>query len=316
MLTDFLVSSGERSKRLDVFLVNREPRLSRTALQRLILLGRVRLNGRTVRPGRLIRPGDRIVLDAPQPSPFIRAEHEIPLDVLFEDDHLIVVVKPPGIVAHPGAGHWGGTLMNALLHHFGGSALNQPNDGTTARPGLVHRLDKDTSGVMVVAKTRNAHRALAEQFARHSITRIYEAFVRGIPRPESGHIDLAIGRDRFEPKRVSPDSDRPKPALTTYEVRQTFGSLASRLRLHPKTGRTHQLRAHLHSLGHPILGDTLYAEPAEQGTSGVAVPRLMLHASTLGFRHPATGIIQSHSAPMPSDMGEVLKTLPSPSPSG
>ena len=218
MITEFLITSGEQPKRLDVFLVNRERDISRSALKRLIELGRIRINDEVVKPSQKIRPGDKITMDVPKPEPLALKGEAIPLDVLFEDDHLLVLNKPAGIVVHPAPGNWTGTLVNALLHHFQTSGGTVSTIGGKERPGLVHRLDKDTSGVMVIAKTDQAHRHLAAQFKHHTITRVYEAFVFGVPKKGRGLIELAIGRDSKERKKFSARTSRPKQSVTEYHV--------------------------------------------------------------------------------------------------
>ena len=193
MITEFVVTPGEQPKRLDVFLVNRERDMSRSRLQRLIELGRIRINDQVVRPSQKIKPGDRITMDVPKPEPLELQGEAIPLEVLFEDDQLLILNKPPGIVVHPAPGNWTGTLVNALLHYFQISGGTVSNIGGKERPGLVHRLDKDTSGVMVIAKTDHAHRHLSGQFKQHTILRVYEALVWEVPKKGHGLIELAIG---------------------------------------------------------------------------------------------------------------------------
>ena len=309
MLTEFVVTAGEQPKRLDVFLVNREPRVSRSAVQRLMTQGRVRLNGRPVKPSRKIKPGDQIVFDTPQASPLTLNGETVPLEILFEDEHLLVLNKPAGVVVHPASGHWSGTLLNALLHHFERAETAGASGDCKDRPGLVHRLDKDTSGVMVIAKTAAAHRGLAAQFERHTITRVYEALVWGAPIPAHGQITLDIGRDVKNRTIVSSRSVRPKPSITDYEVSRPCGTVAAHVLLSPHTGRTHQLRVHLSALGHPIIGDPVYGGPMRSTDVGMEIPRLMLHARTLGFFHPTTGALQEHRAPSPSDMAGVERAL-------
>src|SRR6476646_3247254 len=209
MITEFVVTAGEQPKRLDVFLVNRERDMSRSRLQRLIELGRIRINDQVVRPSQKIKPGDKITMDVPKPEPLALQGEAIPLEVLFEDEHLLVLNKPSGIVVHPAPGNWTGTLVNALLHHFQTSGGTVSTIGGKERPGLVHRLDKDTSGVMVIAKTDQAHRSLANQFKRHTITRAYEGLTWGTLRKQAGRIDLAIGRDTTERKQFSARTARP-----------------------------------------------------------------------------------------------------------
>jgi 23S rRNA pseudouridine1911/1915/1917 synthase len=309
MITEFVVTAGEQPKRLDVFLVNRERDMSRSRLQRLIELGRIRINHEIVRPSQKIKPGDTITMDVPKPEPLQLRGEAIPLEVLFEDDQLLVLNKPPGIVVHPAPGNWTGTLVNALLHHFQVSGGSISSIGGKERPGLVHRLDKDTSGVMVIAKTDIAHRHLSGQFKQHTISRVYEALVWQIPKKGHGLIELAIGRDPKERKKFSARTMRPKEAVTEYTVKRRFGKAAAHLLLYPRTGRTHQLRVHLASLGHPILGDPTYGGKKVCTVQGLAVPRVMLHARSLGFRHPVTGDICEFERPSPPDMEWVMCEL-------
>ncbi|MDX2250926.1 MAG: RluA family pseudouridine synthase [Nitrospira sp.] len=309
MITEFLITAGEQPKRLDVFLVNRERDMSRSALQRLIELGRIRLNDAIVKPSQKIRPGDKITMDVPKPEPLALQGEAIPLEVLFEDDHLLVLNKPAGIVVHPAPGNWTGTLVNALLHHFQTSGGTVSTIGGKERPGLVHRLDKDTSGVMVIAKTDQTHRHLAAQFKHHTITRVYEALVFGVPKKGRGVIELAIGRDSKERKKFSVRTSRPKESVTEYHVDRRYGKLAAHVLLYPRTGRTHQLRVHLTSLGHPILGDQTYGGRKVCAIETIEIPRVMLHARTLGFQHPITSEAQEFTMPFPFDMEMVSRTF-------
>ena len=307
--TELVVTAGETPKRLDVFLANREPMLSRSALQRLILDGRITINGLPVKPSQKIKPGDRIVLQIPRPEPLEMKPEPIPLDVLYEDEAILVLNKPAGLVVHPAPGHWSGTLVNALLHHFDSPHGSLSTIGGKERPGLVHRLDKETSGVMVVAKTDEAHRSLAAQFKHHSITRVYEALAWGAIKKPEGMIELAIGRDVKERKKFSARTARPKASATVYRVVQRLGKLATLVELSPRTGRTHQIRVHLASLGHPVLGDPTYGGRKVRELEGVMIPRVMLHARTLGFLHPTTGRHMGHSSPLPLDMSAVIDAL-------
>lgn len=307
MITEFVVTQGEQPKRLDVFLVNRERDVSRSALQRLIERGRIRINGHVVKPSQRIKPGDTITMDVPKPEPLQLKGEAIPLEMLFEDDHLLVLNKPAGIVVHPAPGNWSGTLVNALLHHFQTSGGSISTIGGKERPGLVHRLDKDTSGVMVVAKTDQAHRHLAGQFKHHTITRMYEALVWGVPKKGRGLIELAIGRDSKERKKFSTRTSRPKESVTEYRVHRRFGKIASHVLLYPRTGRTHQLRVHLASLGHPILGDPTYGGRKVCSLNGCEIPRVMLHARSLGFHHPSTGEFQVYERPSPPDIERLMR---------
>jgi 23S rRNA pseudouridine1911/1915/1917 synthase len=309
MITEFLITPGEQPKRLDVFLVNRERDMSRSALQRLIERGRIRINDVVVKPSQKIKPGDKITMDVPKPEPLALKGEAIPLDVLYEDDVLLILNKPAGIVVHPAPGNWTGTLVNALLHHFQTSGGTVSSIGGKERPGLVHRLDKETSGVMVIAKTDQAHRHLAAQFKLHTITRVYEALIWGVPKKGRGLIDLAIGRDSKERKKFSARTTRPKESVTEYHVDRRYGKLAAHVLLYPRTGRTHQLRVHLTSLGHPILGDQTYGGKKVCAVDSIEIPRVMLHARTLGFQHPTTGEIQEFTRPFPVDMETVSKAI-------
>jgi 23S rRNA pseudouridine1911/1915/1917 synthase len=304
-----LVTAGESPKRLDIFLASRDPTLSRSAIRRLIDQGRITINGLAAKPSHKIRPGDRIVMEIPRPAPLELRPEPIPLEILYEDEALLVLNKPAGLVVHPAPGHWTGTLVNALLHHFGPSGRALSSIGGKERPGLVHRLDKETSGVMVVAKTDTAHQKLAGQFKQHTIMRAYEALVWGVIKKSEGRIELAIGRDTKERKKFSARTARPKASATAYRVIERLGKAATRVILHPLTGRTHQLRVHLDSLGHPVLGDSTYGGRKVGEIDGIPIPRVMLHARTLGFAHPMTGTYLEWTAPLPQDMDAVLFRL-------
>lgn len=307
--TEFTVTAGETPKRLDHFLANREPYFSRTILQRLIEDGHITINGHVVKPSHKVRPGETIIMVVPRPEPLEIQPEDIPLDILYEDASLLVLNKPAGLVVHPAPGHWTGTLVNALLHHIRQGDAHLSSIGGKERPGLVHRLDKETTGVLVIAKTDHAHRGLAAQFKTHSITRVYEALVWHGPPKKEGKIELSIGRDTKDRKTFSTRTTRPKESLTTYRVKERFGSLASHVELFPGTGRTHQLRVHLKSIGCPILGDQTYGGKKVMEVEGLPIPRVMLHAKVLGFIHPETGNFQEFCAPLPEDMAQVLGAL-------
>ncbi len=309
MITEFLVTTGEARKRLDLFLLNREREMSRTELQRLITLGRVRLNARIVKPGHKIKPGDRITWDTPQPGPLLIHGESVALEILYEDDAILVVNKPPGIVVHPTSGNWTGTLLNAVLAHVRNWNDSQATTEHSIRPGIVHRLDKDTSGVMVIAKTDAAHRALSQQFEQHTIHRTYEALVWNVPEKDEGIIDLAIGRDRHKPRQVSPNSADPKRAITRYKVKTRFGEAAAHLLLYPRTGRTHQLRVHMATLGCHIIGDQVYGKRNAGRIQGIEIPGMMLHAGILGFHHPVSGHYQEYQVEFPPDMLAIRQAL-------
>ena len=309
MRTELIITPGEAPKRLDVFLANREPALSRSALQRLIAEGHITINGLSVKPSQKIRPGDRILMEIPRAAPLDVRPEPIPMDIMYEDDALLVLNKPAGLVVHPAPGHWTGTLVNALLYHFGSSGASLSSIGGKERPGLVHRLDKETSGIMVVAKTDLAHRGLAAQFKHHTIARAYEALVWGTITKSEGRIDLAIGRDTKERKKFSSRTTRPRESATAYRVIERVGKLATRILLLPLTGRTHQIRVHLTWLGYPLLGDPTYGGRKVRELEGERIPRVMLHARTLGFTHPVSGQRLEFTAPLPPDMDGVMYAL-------
>lgn len=306
---EIVVTGGESSKRIDVFLANRDPSFSRSALQRLIGEGRIQINGQLVRPSQKIKPGDRIRLEVPRPEPLNLSPEDIPIEVLHEDSDLLVLNKQAGLVVHPAPGNWSGTLVNALLHHFATSGVTPSHIGGKERPGLVHRLDKETSGVMVIAKTDHAHRALAAQFKSHTITRVYEALIWGVPKKGHGLIELAIGRDTKERKKFSARTTNPKASATEYQVEERYGKIAAHVRLSPRTGRTHQLRVHLTSIDHSILGDKTYGGTKVMTAAGIQVPRVMLHARTLGFTHPTGGEYHQFDVPFPPDMEQLQDFL-------
>lgn len=305
MITEFLVMAGETPKRLDAFLVNHERGVSRSRLQRLIMAGRIRVNTLVTKPGQKIKPGDRITMDSPEPGPVMVNDCVVPLEILFEDEALLVVNKPAGVVVHPTSGNWHGTLLNGLLAHFQANGSGQVN----GEPGLVHRLDKETSGVMVVAKTEQAHRTLCSQFEKQAITRTYEALVYGRLTSDHGTIEVAIGRDSIDGKKVSTNTTKPQTAVTEFTVVQQFGVRASRVELTPRTGRQHQLRVHLASLGCPIIGDPIYSTQEADHLSEITIPRMMLHATRIGFQHPMTKTFQEYTAEFPSDMQRIFQDL-------
>lgn len=285
-------TADDDRQRLDRFLAGRLAALSRARLQDLVREGRLRLNAAVVvDPSHRVKRGDVVELDVPPPRATQLIAETRPLDVLFEDDQLLVLVKPAGLVVHPAPGHDAGTLVHALLAHCAGRLSGI---GGVERPGIVHRLDKDVSGVMVVAKTDAAHRGLAGQFAVHAIERVYDAVVVGLA-PARRRIDAPIGRHPQDRKRMAVTTKGGKPAVTEIERVAAAGTAASRITCRLETGRTHQIRVHLAHAGHPILGDALYggnrvrALPAEIKRWLEAWGRIALHARVLGFTHPLSG---------------------------
>jgi len=293
------VPENEAKIRLDRFLANKLPEYSRSRLQQLVRTGFVRLNGATTRPRHLVRSGDKIELTEAPLEKIDNQPEPIPLEVLFEDKDIIVINKPPGLVVHPGAGHRQHTLVNALLSH----CPTLSGIGGKERPGIVHRLDKETSGCLVVAKNDWAHRELSRQFAERSVEKIYLALVAGKLRKDAGVIEEKIGRHPVHRQRMSVASTRGRPAKTDYRV-VCSGDQASLVECRLYSGRTHQIRVHLHHLGHPVLGDKVYAAHLAKN-----FPRHMLHAWKLGFRDPRSGDSKSFEAPLPDDFTTAMKMI-------
>lgn len=288
-------------RRLDQFLQIRLPDLSRTRIQTLIRQGHIRLNDSLAKPNSPLQTGDRIAVAVPEAKPVALLPQDIRLEVLFEDEHLIVVNKPAGLVVHPSAGNPDGTLVNALLHH----CRNLSGIGGELRPGIVHRLDKETSGCLAAAKHDLAHTRLTQAFSGRRVTKTYLAAVNGVPVTESGSIENRIGRHPVDRKRMTvlPSSRAGKEALTSWRRLSTHQGCAL-LECRLLTGRTHQIRVHLREiLKTPILGDTIYGQPNRQI---LRVPRLMLHAWKLGFEHPITGVALSFEAPIPDEFSPWL----------
>ncbi|MCX6894306.1 MAG: RluA family pseudouridine synthase [Verrucomicrobia bacterium] len=304
-----IVAASALAGRLDTFLHARFPAVSRSHLQRLIEQGHVRVNGRAVKPTHAPHAGERIEICWPDATPAAALPEEIPLEILFEDKHLLVVNKSPDIVVHPAAGHVAGTLVNALLHHCAGSLSGI---GGVARPGIVHRLDQETSGCLVVAKNDAAHLALAEQFAGRTVEKIYHALVCGAPPADSGEIRAAIARHPVQRKRMAVvEASKGRSAWTSYRVLEKF-SAATLVEATIHTGRTHQIRVHFAHLGCPVVGDATYgARPNKRfgELTGITAPRQMLHASTIAFTHPQTGKKLKFTAPWPEDFAATVKRL-------
>jgi 23S rRNA pseudouridine1911/1915/1917 synthase len=301
---NFLVGDAEAGARLDLALAALA-NCSRSQARRWIEQGRVRVNEREVPASLRVRAGDLVEAVPPDPEPSGVAAESIPLAVLHEDADLIVLDKPAGIVVHPAPGHPGGTLVNALLHHCDDLA----GVGDVLRPGIVHRLDRGTSGVLVVAKSDLAHRHLAEQFREHSVDRVYLALVRGTPGAESGTVDLPIGRHVRDRKRMSVRTRGGREAATHWRVARRFPrSGRTLLEVRPQTGRTHQIRVHLATIGLPIVGDPVYGRRG-RAAPDAALERPALHAEELAFTHPRTGERLAFRAPPPSDLAQLLAEL-------
>lgn len=295
-------------ERLDVFLRTRLPSVSRGTIQRLIEEGRLQVNGAKTKPTHAPRLGEIITIDWPEPKDSIAVPQAIPLDVLFEDGDLIVVNKQAGLAVHPSAGHDDHTLVNALLHHCDGSLSGI---GGVARPGIVHRLDMDTSGCLVAAKNDPAHAFLSKQFAERTVEKTYTAIACGeFARPE-GRIHAAISRHPSHRKRMAVTEEAGREALTTYRVTEVFrGATLVTASIH--TGRTHQIRVHFQHIGHPIVGDQVYGKRQNarlEVERGITAPRQMLHARDLSFVHPVTRERMQFRAPEPEDFLATLEAL-------
>ena len=312
---NFTVSSEAASGRLDLFLASSMPQLSRSAIKTLLANGHVLVNGAPAKPGRKVRAGDCIEAVLPEVKAEMVRGEDIPLDILYEDADLIVVNKPPGLTVHPGAGRAGGTLVNALVHHAERTGGTLSSVGAPLRPGIVHRLDKDTSGVLVVAKTDTAYASLASQFKEHTSSRKYVALVWGSVKDDEGIINLPIGRDATHRKKISTRTRRSKKAVTGYRVLRRYTRFTL-LGLTLETGRTHQIRVHLTAIHHPVVGDQTYgkrpvppilSKPLANELTGIK--RQCLHAKTLGFTHPSTGKRMKFTSPLPEDMAGLIKIL-------
>jgi 23S rRNA pseudouridine1911/1915/1917 synthase len=305
-------------QRADRFLAEAIGTVSRSRVKGLIEQGRASRDGVTVsQPAEAVRAGAVYELQPPPLTSAVPLPQTIPFTILFEDADLIVLDKPAGLVVHPAPGHEDGTLVNALLAHCGDSL---PGIGGERRPGIVHRLDRDTTGVMVVAKTERALATLSAMFAARDLDRAYLALVWGVPSPVSGEIEGAIGRDAHDRKRMALVTRGGKAALTRYQLQAAYGPAASLVRLQLATGRTHQIRVHLSSRGHPVVGDPLYlrrvpaasrALPVPVRTTLLDFPRQALHAATLGFAHPRTGQRMQFETPLPEDFASLLEIVAS-----
>jgi 23S rRNA pseudouridine1911/1915/1917 synthase len=325
------LDAAAEGERLDRALQRHLPELSRSRLKQLILSGQVaasgppddrrphddrRDDGNVIRdPARKVKEGQTFVVIVPEPDDATPQAQAIPLDIRFEDAHLIVIDKPAGLVVHPAPGNPDGTLVNALIAHCGESLQGI---GGVRRPGIVHRLDKDTSGLIVVAKTDAAHRALSRDFAARRISRAYAAIVWGVPLPAEGEIEGNIGRSMTDRKKMAVvAASRGKPAVTRYKVERAFAGKAALVECRLLTGRTHQIRVHLAARGHPLIGDPVYGgragrAAARAGTvcpAAAYFPRQALHARHLGFAHPASGEHLAFDSDLPADMAALLSTL-------
>jgi 23S rRNA pseudouridine1911/1915/1917 synthase len=309
------VGSEDQGQRLDAFLAKKLPDLSRTRIKCLIEEGSIQIVGIKAEPSLHIKAGMVINAEIPDPTEPEPVGQDIPLDIVFEDEHLLVLNKPPGMVVHPAPGHYENTLVNALIAHCGDSLSGI---GGVRRPGLVHRLDKGTSGLIVVAKNDKAHRGLALQFAHRSLKRTYHAIVWGLVMPVEDTIEGNIGRCSTDWRKRAVLAEGGKTAITDYKLIRAFGTLASLIECRLRTGRTHQIRVHLTHRGHPLIGDPQYGK-APRGTSATLLEQLKspiehftrpcLHAARLQFYHPITNDFHEFTAEMHPDLEKVLETL-------
>ena len=298
---EYIVEAEGAGQRIDRFLSGEDTGLSRSALQGLVTEGHVLCNGRAPAKSLKLKAGDIILLEIPDAKPIEAVPQEIPLDIVYEDAHLLVVNKPKGMVVHPAPGNPDGTMVNALLWHCAGRLSGI---GGAIRPGIVHRIDKDTSGLLVVAKTDAAHQALTEQMSVHSIHRVYHAVVYGNLKEDTGFVEAPIGRDPKDRKKMAVTQQNSKYAYTGWQVLERFGNftyIACKL----KTGRTHQIRVHMASIGHPLAGDAVYGpKNCIRSLNGQC-----LHAKELGFVHPATGEWMQFDSSLPDWFQDYLSRL-------
>jgi 23S rRNA pseudouridine1911/1915/1917 synthase len=307
---DVRLNAAHAGWRLDRALAAAVPTLSRERLKALIRSGAVEAAGKPLRdPATKVHGEEELRVAVPEPAPAHNEPQDIPLAIVFEDEHLLVVDKPAGLVVHPAAGNLDGTLVNALLHHCAGRLSGI---GGVARPGIVHRIDKDTSGLLVVAKTDVAHEGLAKQFAAHSIDRRYLAIVNGVPKPTEGKVDAPLARSAANRKKIAiVEGSRGKRAVTHWRRLEALKD-AALVECRLETGRTHQVRVHMASIGHPLLGDPVYGRSGKSHgklLKELGFHRQALHAAELGFTHPATKHRLSFTSPMPPDMEELFNAL-------
>lgn len=303
-MNERIIAPEEAGERLDLWLARVAPEHSRARWQQRIREGAVRVNDAPRKPNHRLSAGDRVTWEPPPPpEPVTLTPEPIPLAVLYEDADIIVINKQPGLVVHPAAGHERGTLVNALLHHCD----DLEGIGGEERPGIVHRLDQDTSGVMVVAKNETAMQRLGNQFRNREVRKEYQTLVWGCPEPPEGRIETRIGRSSGNRKKMSARVPGGRPAITHYRVVEDYGPV-SLLAVRIETGRTHQIRVHMAHIGHPVVGDAMYGRGRRDPLPAPA-ERQMLHAATLSFAHPRTGDRLEFAAPMPEDMRRLVAAL-------
>jgi 23S rRNA pseudouridine1911/1915/1917 synthase len=307
-----IIIATDVGRRLDRLLPEKQPDFSRSQVQKAIKDGRIRVNGSIPKPSLLVAEGDQIEIDLPEPVPLEAQGEDILLEILYEDDMVIVINKPAGMVVHPACGNYSGTLVNALLHH----CTNLSGIGGVIRPGIVHRLDKGTSGVLVAAKNDKAHRHLSGQFKEHTVSRKYQALIFGALPESTGKIESPIGRHVSDRKKMSTQTKQGRTAVTHWSVIESFNGV-SLVEAVLETGRTHQVRVHLSSLNHPVVGDVLYGADKKMKHIGTkrmldllrSVKRPLLHAFHLSFCHPENGRPMTFEVPAPPDFAVIIETL-------
>lgn len=297
---EIIVDQLNEKQRLDAFLANTELEISRSMAQKLIKNNQVFVNGKNEKESYKVKKDDVIIIKIEEPKESSLKEQEIPLDIIYEDDDIIVVNKEKGMVVHPGNGNPDGTLVNAILHHCKGSLSGI---GGEVRPGIVHRIDKDTSGLLIVAKNDKAHIAMAEEIKNHEVTKIYTTLVRGVISENQATINMPIGRSQKERTKMAVVKDG-KEAITHFEVLKRY-SKYTLLKVKIDTGRTHQIRVHLAQIGYPVIGDEVYSN----GKNEFGVHGQMLHSTVLEFKHPVTGKEMHLEAPLPKYFSDILEKL-------
>lgn len=301
---EFVAALEAQPVRVDKFLADKFPKYSRTYLQTIIKNGLITVNEKSVRPKYQIKGGELLTVKIPEPQELQAFAENIPIDIIFEDEDIVVVNKASGIVVHPSPGHNSGSLVNALLFH----CKNLSGINGVLRPGIVHRLDKDTSGVIVAAKNDMAHRELSRQFKDREVKKTYLAIVNGDVVNDEDIIDLPIGRDPIHPEKMCVRFDSPRNSQTRYKVLERFTKYTF-VQANPRTGRTHQIRVHLANLGHPLLGDTMYGPNKRQDEFTTVLPHFALHAKEIKFKHPRSGKEVEFLGNLPEDFSKTLEIL-------
>ena len=305
MLEEYTVEESQSGMRLDKFLTEIYPDQTRSFLQKLVKSGEIKVNGKPViKAGFVVEGGDQVSASIPTPQAVEIEAENIPLDILYEDADVLIVNKPKGMVVHPSAGHYSGTLVNAIMYHCAESLSGINGE---IRPGIVHRIDMDTTGALIICKNDAAHVDIAEQIKEHTVTRRYRGIVCGVGKEDEGTIEGAIGRHPTQRKKMAINEKNGKPAITHYKVLQRFAKYTY-MEFRLETGRTHQIRVHMASIGHPLLGDELYGNPKNLAMKGLQGQTL--HAMVIGFVHPTTHEYMEFEAPLPEYFQNLLQKLP------